>query len=154
MNSWPDLVAALHLGENDEVVKQVFLKIDETPKIVETPENYNDPLGKTKFYKFLKTGLEFGFRYEKLNHVHLFVQSHEAYSAYNGDIFGKKAQNWSYKAIVDQFGHPSKEGGGTIDMLIGYVQPWVSYDFDQYSFRVEFTADGGVWKVTLMGRKG
>jgi hypothetical protein len=153
MNSWPDLVAALHLGENDEAVKQIFLKIDETPEISETPENYNDPLGKTKFYKFLKTGLEFGFRLEKQNHVHLFVQSHEGYSPYNGAVFGKIAHAWSYQTIVDQFGCPSKEGGGKVDMLIGYVQPWVSYDFDQYNFRLEFTADGGVWKVTLIGRK-
>lgn len=91
MSSWPDLVAALCLGENDEAVKQVFLRIKESPKISETPISYNDPLGKTRFYKFLKTGLEFGFRLEKLNHVHFFVQSHEGCSAYNGDIFGKKS---------------------------------------------------------------
>lgn len=151
MSSWPDLVAALCLGENDEAVKQVFLKIKESPKISETPISYNDPLGKTRFYKFLKTGLEFGFRLEKLNHVHFFVQSHEGCSAYNGDIFGKKAQAWNHQEIVNQFGHPRKEGGGKVDILIGYVQPWVIYDFDHYSFRVEFTADGGVWKATLIG---
>jgi hypothetical protein len=154
MTSWVDLVAALRLGENEQAVTQVFLKAEESPEISETPESYNDPLGKTRFYKFFRTGLEFGFRLEKLNHVHFFVQSHEGYSAYTGDIFGKEAQAWNYQQIINQFGQPRKEGGGKVDMLIGYVQPWVIHDFDQYSFRVEFTADGGVWKVTLTGREG
>lgn len=150
MNAWSDFVRALGQGEEEAIVTEVCHKIGELPIISETPDSYNDPTGKTKFYKFFESGLEFGFRAEKLNHIHFFVQAHEGYSAYRGDMLGRVAQTWSEQEVLQELGPADKGGQGRFDILIGYVHPWVKYEFGMYAMRMEFSQDGNLWKATLM----
>ena len=117
---------------------------------LEHDHSYNDPEGETKFYKFINSGLEFGFRSGKLNHIHFFVQCHEGYSEYTKDVLGRVAQVWSAQDIVNQLGPASTEAPGRVDMLIGYVQQWLKYEFETYDLRMEFSESGRLWKVTLM----
>lgn len=150
MNAWSDFVRALGQGEGEPIVMEVCHRVGEMPVILETPDSYNDPAGKTKFYKFFESGLEFGFRAEKLNHIHFFVQAHEGYSAYRGDVLGRVAQAWSEQEVLQELGHANKGGQGGLDMLIGYVHPWVRYEFGMHALRMEFSKDGNLWKATLM----
>ncbi|ROM93278.1 hypothetical protein [Pseudomonas brassicacearum] len=150
MNIWSDFVLALGQKEAGDVVENVFRRIGESPSVSETPDSYNDPLGKTKFYKFYESGLEFGFRSGKLNHVHFFVQDHEGYSAYRGDMLGRVAQVWNCKEVVRELGIASRAGEGRVDMLIGYVHQWMRYEYGEYALRMEFSQNGDLWKATLI----
>jgi hypothetical protein len=77
MNTWSDFVRALGHDEGGSIVTELCRKNGEPPAVSETPNSYNDPEGKTKFYKFIKSGLEFGFLSGKLNHIHFFLRRTE-----------------------------------------------------------------------------
>ncbi|UZE18716.1 hypothetical protein LOY70_03715 [Pseudomonas sp. B21-054] len=150
MNTWSDFVRALGQDEGGPMVTELYRKVGEPPAISETPDSYNDPEGKTRFYKFIKSGLELGFRSGKLNHIHFFVQRHEGYSPYKADVLGRKAQTWRFQDVIAELGPPGKEALGRVDMLIGYVQKWLKYDFETHALRMEFSENGHLWKATLM----
>ncbi|MBI6721979.1 hypothetical protein YA0078_24650, partial [Pseudomonas syringae] len=95
-------------------------------------------------------GIEIGFRSGKLNHIHFLVQPHEGYSAYKEDVLGRIAQAWRVEDVIAELGSPSKEAPGRADMLIGYVQQWLKYEFKTYALRMEFSEDGRLWKATLI----
>lgn len=147
---WSDFIRALGLGSDDSVVKEVFRMIGESPVISETPDDYEDSLGKTKYFKFTHSGLEVGFRLGRLNHIHFFVQAHEGYLAYQGDILDHSAQFWCYKKTLDVLGGAHKEGVGGVSQLVGYINPWVRYEFGHYAVRMEFSQDGSLWSASLM----
>jgi hypothetical protein len=149
MVTWAEFIDALGKSES-ECVRQFFSRFSEAPIILEAPDAYNDPLGKTRFYKFMKLGLEFGFRAEKLNHVHFFVQKHEGYSAYRGEMLSQSAQKWTDRKTSDELGPATKRVEGKKDPLIGYISPWMKYSYNGYDLRLEFDGFGGLWKVTLM----
>ncbi|WP_342308084.1 hypothetical protein WLF14_21520 [Pseudomonas fluorescens] len=153
MNTWSDFVRALGHDEGGSIVTELCRKNREPPAVSETPDSYNDPEGKTKFYKFIKSGLEFGFLSGKLNHIHFFVQRHEGYSAYKADVLGRIAQTWSVQDVIAELGPPGKEAPGRVDMLIGYVQQWLKYEFKTHSLRMEFSEDGRLWKATLISSR-
>jgi hypothetical protein len=150
MNTWSDLIRALDQDEGGQIIKEVRRRIGEPPIISETPDSYNDPAGKTRFYKFIGSGLEFGFRSGKLNHIHFFVQCHEGYSAYKGEVLGRAAKAWNSQEVLKELGPASKRGGGRQDMLVGFVHQWVKYELGTYALRMEFSKDSELWKVTLM----
>ncbi|QOQ74332.1 hypothetical protein IMF22_23045 [Pseudomonas poae] len=150
MNMWSDFVQALGQDEGGPMVKELCLKVGEPPEISETPDSYNDPLGKTRYYKFFKSGMEFGFCSGKLNHIHFFVQGHEGYSACKADVLNRKAQAWNAQDIICELGPADNSAPGRLDMLIGYVQQWFKYDFETYALRLEFSEGGEMWKATLI----
>ncbi|MDU9026233.1 hypothetical protein [Pseudomonas corrugata] len=150
MNTWSDFVRALGQNESGKIVTDLCRKVGELPDVSETPDNYNDPEGKTRFYKFTKSGIEIGFRSEKLNHIHFFVQPHEGYLVYTGDVLGRIAQAWHVQDVIAELGSPSKEAPGRVDVLIGYVQQWLKYEFKTYALRMEFSEGGRLWKATLI----
>ncbi|WP_233237921.1 hypothetical protein [Bordetella sp. LUAb4] len=150
MNSWSYFVRALGHGEDAEAVTELLRKIEEPLVVSETPDSYNDPEGKTKFYIFAKSGLEFGFRSGRLNHIHFFVQRHEGYSAYKADVLDRQAQTWRIQDVIAALGPPDYEVPSKFDTLIGYVQHWIKYEFKTHSLRMEFSEDGCLWKATLI----
>ncbi|WP_445178652.1 hypothetical protein [Pseudomonas sp. McL0111] len=152
MSIWSELIKALGQDENGTVVMDLRWKIQEPPTISETPDSYNDPDGKTVFYKFIKSGLEFGFRSGRLNHVHFFVQPHEGYSAYRADVLGRVAQAWTLQDVVRELGPANKGAPARVDMLIGKVQRWSKYEFVAHDLRMEFSEDGHLWKVTIVAK--
>lgn len=152
MNYWPGFIQSLGHGESSPAVRNLFSALGETPVVSETPDIYNDPQGRTLFYKFIVSGLEFGFRAEMLNHIHVFVQSHEGYSAYKADMLNRSAQAWNRDDIVRHLGPAQDEAPSKSDALIGHTQAWVRYELDTYDLRMEFSDDGHLWKATLMGK--
>jgi len=150
VNIWSDFIQALGQDENGAIVTGLCKRVGEFPVISESPDDYNDPEGKTRFYKFINSGIEIGFRLKKLSHIHFFVQPHEGYAAYTEDMFGCVAQAWNARNVISELGSPSKEGLGRVDFLIGYVQQWLKYEFGTYALRMEFSKDGRLWKATIM----
>ncbi|WP_045739278.1 hypothetical protein [Xanthomonas sp. MUS 060] len=149
--SWSDFIGALGKDESGVEFIKFISNFDETPVTSNTPEEYNDPEGRTRFYKFLNSGVELGIRSEKLNHIHFFIQSHEGFLPYSGQVFDINVKGCNYQGILKEFGRPKDFGGGRQDPLIGYVNKWISYDFDQFGMHMEFSLDDKLWKVTLLG---
>lgn len=131
-------------------MKQLIEKTGEVPVASETPESYGDPLGKTKYYKFEKSGIELGFRGGVLSHIHLFVIPHEGYGKYEGEVMGHPASAWNQSFVKKCLGRAAREGQGRQDMLIGYVYPWCRYEFPKHAVRLEFSQDDAVRKVSIV----
>ncbi|MBH3404648.1 hypothetical protein I5P86_06255 [Pseudomonas glycinae] len=62
MKFWSVCIQSLGQDEHGAAVVELLQKVQESPTISETPDSYNDPDGKAVFYKFVKSGLELGFR--------------------------------------------------------------------------------------------
>ena len=152
MKFWSDCIQSLGQDEHGPVVVDLWRKVQEPPTILETPDSYNDPDGKTIFYKFIRSGLEFGFRSGKLNHIHFFVQPHEGYSAYSADVLDRVAQTWVAQDVARELGPADKGGPAKVDMLIGQIQQWCKYELPTHDLRMEFSEDGRLWKVTLVAK--
>lgn len=139
MDYWPRLIQALGNREASSAVENLFAAVTETPVVLETPDIYSDPQGRTLSYKFIVSGLEFGFRAGNLNHIHIFVQDREGYLAYRADILDKSAQIWNFDELVKHLGPPQDEALGKLDPLIGHTCGWARYEFDTYDLRMEFS---------------
>jgi filamentous hemagglutinin len=148
--TWINFVEALGKSERSSEVTTLVVGISEPAITSETPDEYDDPLGKTKYYKFLKTGLEFGFRQEQLNNIKFYFQSHEGYEKYNGPMICGIESNWNEAKVVQSLGTPYKRGGGNPDVLIGYIHKWIKYKKECYSIRFEFGQNENLHKVSLM----
>lgn len=150
MKFWSVCSQSLGQHEHGAAVVDLLQKVQELPTISEAPDSYSDQDGQTVFYKFVKSGLEFGFRSGKLNHIHFFVQPHEGYSAYSADVLDRVAQTWVVQDVVSELGPADKGGPAKIDMLIGQIQQWCKYEQPTHDLRMEFSEDGRLWKVTLI----
>lgn len=152
MNTWSDFIHALGQDENGSVITGLWQRFEEKPVISETPDAYNDPGGKTKYYKFIKSGIELGFRAGQLNHIHFFVQEDEGYSPYNEYVLDRAAHAWTAKNVTQVLGAADAGASAKVDMLIGKVRQWCKYQFSTYDLRMEFSEDGKLWKVTLIAK--
>ena len=127
MNIWSDFFQALGQDESGSFVDELRRKIGEQPLVSKTPDSYNDPEGRTEYFKFIKSGMEFGFRLGKLNHIHFFVQPHEGYSA---DLLDRLAKAWSVQEVIAELGLPDEDVPSRVDMLIGHIPRWLRYNFE------------------------
>ncbi|BCA63117.1 hypothetical protein HMP09_2351 [Sphingomonas sp. HMP9] len=104
MDYWPGFIEAIGHPVSSVAVKDILAALGEAAVVSKTPDIFNDPQGRTLFYKFIVSGLEFGFRAKMLNHIHIFVQGHEGYSAYRADMLNRSAQAWNREEIIRHFG--------------------------------------------------
>ena len=150
--NWNDFVKILGLLETSSEFSYFVSKMDEEPFISSTPEEYNDPTGKTIFYKFFSSGVEIGFRQERLNHIHFFIQPMEGYSSYSGPMPNGIGAEATESQINETLGKPSASGGGKLSPLLGYIYVWIKYDITSYAIRFEFSQEGALRKVSLILR--
>ncbi len=143
-------IDVLGLRKDSERMSALMTAIGEEPVISRTPADFNDPVGETEYYKFINSGIEIGFRGEVLNHLHLYVQEHEGYGMYKGDLFGMPAQGVSEADVLRNLGNQDAQGGGKMDMLIGYIHKWIRYDRQGFALRAEFSENKGLRKLSLM----
>ena len=147
---WDEFVGVL--GETEQSSKFISLiaKIGEEPSISTTPEEYNDPLGKTKYYKLTSFGLEIGFRQERLSHIHFFLKPEDGYKAYFGLLMPEITAVSLEAAVVKALGIPSSLGGDKQSSLLGHMNKWIKYDKGWYSIRFEFSPDSLMRKISLI----
>jgi filamentous hemagglutinin len=148
--TWNSFVNALGEPELSNKVVSIATEIGETPVISATPPEYNDPLGKTTFYKFLNAGIEIGFRQDRLNHVHFFIHGGDGYANYTGPLVDGVAAHWTELWLTRALGPPSASGGEKKSPLLGYVHRWIKYDRVNCSIRFEFSQEGPLRKVSLI----
>lgn len=70
---WDAGISAINNREKSSEFLAFCKLLGESPVLTSDPVEYNDSVGKTKYYKFLKFGVEAGFRNEKLNHIHSYL---------------------------------------------------------------------------------
>jgi hypothetical protein len=148
--TWNSFVDALGEPELSNKVVSIATEIGETPVISSTPPEYNDPLGKTTFYKFLGAGIEIGFRQEQLHHMHFFIYGREGYANYTGPLVDGISAHWTESWLIRALGAPSISGGEKASPLRGYVHRWIRYDYPKCSIRFELSQDGPLRTVCLM----
>ncbi|WP_433693517.1 hypothetical protein [Herbaspirillum seropedicae] len=150
--SLEDFVAVIGKRESSDDVRELFKNIHAHPLVSSTSDEYNDPVGATKYYQFIDAGVECGFRGGLFNHVHFYVQEHEGYRPYKGKIAGADASSLDIRSITTLWGNPATSGGGKMDLLIGYIHPWILYEMSDHVIRIEFSQDTSVYKLTLRSK--
>jgi hypothetical protein len=148
--TWQQFVMSLRAEETSGAFSRLVCDIGEKAEISDTPEDYNDPEGRTRFYKFLRSGIEIGFRARGLNHVHFFTRPDEAYDAYRGPLEDNVGSDQGEAGIRNILGDPGAHGGGKAGALLGFRHKWIKYGRVDYSVRYEFEAGGGIRKITLI----
>ncbi|USX18317.1 hypothetical protein NHH82_20900 [Oxalobacteraceae bacterium OTU3REALA1] len=146
------MAACLGLSENSTEFLSVMAEIKELPLISEDPISYNDPEGRTKYYSFPSSGILFGFRSEKLDHVHIFAVPHEGYASYSHELLDSLSISSTERDIVASLGSPERSGGGSFDKLIGYIHKWMRYSVEDYKVRFELMESCELRKVTLKNK--
>ncbi|NQE51501.1 hypothetical protein [Herbaspirillum rubrisubalbicans] len=147
--SLEEFIAVIGRLEGADEVLRLFNKFNTRPLVSSTPDEYNDPVGATKYYQFVDDGVECGFRGGIFTHAHFYIQEHEGYKSYKGKINGKDAAAWDLRSLTVLWGTPMESGGGKMDLLIGYIYPWILYDMSNHLIRVEFSQES-IYMLTLM----
>ncbi|WP_455925610.1 hypothetical protein [Pseudomonas putida] len=150
MNAWDDYLEVIGEDQFGSAVARFISLMGENHSVSE-PLGDDEPPGQTSSYRFFASGVEVGFRNERLNHIHFFMQAHERYRPFYGGLLGLPAQRWSKTQIVDRLGEWRSSGGGKVSPLIGYVHPWIRYEFGSVALRFEFAGDESLWLVSLIG---
>lgn len=150
MNVWDAGVSAINKEEKSSEFLAFCKLLGESPALTSDPVEYNDPIGKTKYYKFLQSGVEAGFRNEKLNHIHFYLEDDEDYSAFDGELCHSLNKTSTDKSVMEFFGLPDAFGGGKLDMLIGYMNKWVKYKKGEHVINFQFNKNGFLSRVTIV----
>ncbi|WP_380181043.1 hypothetical protein [Kalamiella sp. sgz302252] len=150
MISWEDFINALGKEENSSEFLNLCGAIGEIAEISEDSEEYNDPVSRTKYYKFFLSGIEMGFRHNILNHIHFYFDNADGFSTFKGSLlFGINIESTD-KLIHQKLGEPVSCGGGKMDMLIGYINKWVKYQYKNYALHLQFNQLNKLYRSTLM----
>jgi hypothetical protein len=150
MIDWREFTNAIGMTEMSKEFSQLSLSIGEKAAILDEPAEYNDPLGHTKHYKYLHSGLEIGFRKNVLNHIHFYFDGYEGYSAFKGELLSGVSPGWSEEAVVKKLGKPTASGGGKVDMLLGYINRWIKYEKEVYALHLQFDQSNQLCRASLM----
>ena len=147
---WSAFVNALGATEDEVRFSSLLSRFGEIPNVSMDPEEYNDPVRRTTYYKLKSSGIEIGFRQKRLTHLHLFCSPEEGYAPYGGPLLAGIKKSWTEAWVVKSLGNPSRSGGGNLKGLLGFIHRWIRYDFAAHAVRFEFFSDGSLRKVSLM----
>lgn len=150
MLDWIEFTNALGTTETSKEFSQLILSIGEKAQISEDPAEYNDPVGNTKYYKYIHSGLEIGFRQNLLNHVHFYFDGYEGYSVFKGQLLSGVSACWGEATVVQVLGEPTASGGGKADMLLGYINRWIKYEKEVYALHMQFDQSDQLCRASLM----
>lgn len=150
MIDWMEFTNAIGMTEMSKEFSQLSLSIGEKATISNEPAEYNDPLGHTKHYKYMHSGLEIGFRQNVLNHIHFYFDRYEGYSAFKGTLLFGVSSGWSEEAVVQKLGTPTASGGGNVDILLGYINRWIKYEKEVYALHLQFNRSNQLCRASLM----
>lgn len=150
MNIWDACFSAISKGDQSSEFLELCQLLGESPILLSDPVEYNDPVGKTKYYKFFQSGVEAGFRNEKLNHVHFYLENADGYTAFNRGLCYGLGKTSTDKDVMNFFGFPDASGGGKLDPLIGYMNKWIKYRKDDLFVNFQFDRHGFLSRVTVV----
>ncbi|MEL7936720.1 MULTISPECIES: hypothetical protein [Pseudomonas] len=146
---WDKSIAAIGKVERSSDFLELEKVIGEVPCISSDPDEYNDPIGATKYYKFTRSGVEVGFRRKLLNHINFYVEASDGYSAFNGELYGGLNGLSTCQSVLSFLGQPAMAGGGKKDLLIGYVGKWLRYQKWGVVVNFQFNESDLLCRVTV-----
>lgn len=141
-----ECVSALGGAEDGTYFRRLRSFFSDVPEVAE--DLSSDDVGKTRYYQFRQSGVEFGFRGGNLNHIHFYFLGNEEYSGYDGDLddLGRESdENFVFK----KFGYPLEFGAARKDLLLGGIRKWVRYDKDGFAIHIEFSNDNHVAQMSI-----
>ncbi|GAB2933826.1 hypothetical protein [Hafnia psychrotolerans] len=150
MAVWTKCINSLGKNESSSEFTDLILSIGETAQLSEDPIDDNDPIGHTKHYKYIHSGLEIGFRNDLLNHIHFYFDGSEGYGIFNGQLLCGVSSGQSEKSVTEALGKPVSSGGGKMDMLLGYINRWVRYELKGYALHLQFDQIDQLCRASLI----
>lgn len=150
MVDWTAFINALGTSDVSKEFSQLNASIGESAQVSDDPAGYNDPIGHTKYYKYIHSGLEIGFRQGLLNHVHFYFDKYDGYSNFQGKLLFGVSSGWSEKSIVQVLGEPTASGGGKVDMLLGHINRWIKYEKENYALHMQFDQNNQLCRASLI----
>jgi hypothetical protein len=151
--NWEDFLNSLDKVEASNEFVNLLSKIGEPALVSDFPDEGDGAIaGKTKYFQFFRSGIEFAVEEKRLININFYIQPHEGYENFEGKLLENLAGNQDAAAVIQVFGVPTRQGGGKMDQLLGYIYPWVKYEKDWYAVRMEFAEDHLLRKVSLMLR--
>jgi len=150
MVEWMNFINSLGKAEVSSEFIELNNTIGEAPLLSEDAKEYNDPVGHTKYYKYIQSGLEIGFRKEVVNHVHFYFDGYENYGVFQGELLSGICLGWNEKFVLQVLGKPSDSGGGKVDMLLGYLNRWIKYEKDSYALHLQFDQNDLLCRASLI----
>ena len=152
MAEWIKFINALGKTQTSKEVKQLCLLINEVADISSDPIEFNDALGRTTYYAFVLSGIEIGFRENVLNHVHFYFNDDDGYGRYKDKLISDIGAGWNKKDVIRALGEPLQEGGGNVDMLLGNIDLWIKYQYQNYDLNFQFKLDNTLSRCSLILR--
>ncbi|KAA5999778.1 MULTISPECIES: hypothetical protein [unclassified Pantoea] len=150
MPDWMKFIGSLGKVENSIEFIELNSTIDDVPIVSEDSKEYDDPAGHTKYYKYVKSGLEIGFRKGVMNHAHFYFDGYENYAPFQGKLLSGICSSWNEKSVLRILGEPSASGGGNSDMLLGYINRWIKYEKESYALHLQFDQNDFLCRASLM----
>ncbi|TNH41487.1 hypothetical protein [Photorhabdus luminescens] len=150
MIDWSKFTGSLGTTESSKEFNELCLAIGEQPEVSQDPSEYNDPIGQTTYYSFAHSGIEIGFREGVLNHIHFYFSETEGYSCFKGCLLSNIGEGWDAEKVIQVLGEPLIKGGGKMDMLLGYINNWIKYEYQKYALHLQFNQDGLLCNSSLM----
>ncbi|MDN4629759.1 hypothetical protein QZH36_04375 [Erwinia sp. BC051422] len=150
MPGWIKIIDSLGKFEKSSEFIELNDAIGEVPILSEAPAEHNDPVGHTKYYKYVQSGLEIGLRKGVVNHIHFYFDGYEGYACFQGELLSGICSGWNEKSIRHMLGEPSASGGGKSDMLMGYLNRWIKYDKEGYALHLQFDQSDKLCRTSLI----
>lgn len=150
MPIWTKLINSLGKNESSSEFTDLNLSIGETAQLSEDPSDDTDLVGHTKHYRYIHSGLEIGFRNNLLSHIHFYFDGSEGYEVFDGQLLRGVSSGQSEKLVTEALGEPVASGGGRMDMLLGYMNRWVKYEFKGYALHLQFDKIDKLCRASLI----
>ncbi|WP_445375450.1 hypothetical protein ACSLVK_07335 [Photorhabdus tasmaniensis] len=150
MIEWNKFTSVLGVSESSKEFNELCLAIGEQAQVTQDPLEYNDPVGQTTYYSFVRTGIEIGFRQGGVNHIHFYFDNSDGYENFKGVLISDIQAGWDEEKVLKVLGIPLMKGGGKTDMLLGYINSWVKYEYPKYALHLQFSSNGLLCRSSLI----
>lgn len=147
---WANFIDVLGKKEDSVEVINLYHAMGESPILSTDTGEYNDPEGKTKYYKFYHSGIEMGFRKNCLSHIQFYFNNEDGYSPFTGNFIPGIKGGMDRAYITKLLGKPTLAGEGKVDMLLGWINGWSKYDYGNYSVHFQYTEHNHLCHATLI----
>ena len=113
--------------------------------IVEIGEGFvesKSPLDNDYYFQFFTKGVSFNFSDDRLKMIVLYLKKEGMYSEFSGKIFEEQTKEIYHSDVISFFDKPYIAGGGETSTLLGYIKPWIKYNFLTFSIMFDFIGKG------------
>lgn len=145
--TWKSFIALLGKKRDDADVEKFLLTLDFSPTESSDPGSPRDP-NFTNYLEFNQTGICFCFRLGRLNHIFIYMQKIESYSAFKEAIDNVNADT-TLLQLEEVFGLSMRAANAYVDPQLGQMRAWQLYRVGPAFIHFEFADDGKLGLITV-----